>query len=437
VVRSSGRKAPGGTIERMRCRADARGVSLLELVIAVSILAISLLGIAATIDSGLNLTRSNRNRSVAANLASQEMDLIRSSDFTTLAAGTSVQTVNGVDYTVHRDLTWVPRDATNGPCDGANGSPELLRVHVYVTWATMSGVKAPAADTVLTPPVGAYDPNTGHVAVKVLDRNAAAATGVTASVAGPTSRSAPTNSDGCAFFAFLPAGTYTVSLNTANWVDRQGYANPSDTVGVTVGATTSVQFDYDQRAAITATALGAVNGDVPDNYSYTIGNTGLLPAGVRSYTGTTNPRSITNLFPASDGYTVWAGSCADSDPEGLDIVGDPYYPGALRSAPVETTPGATVATDVVLNPVRVVVTAAGMPVGGVEVVITHAPDHVCATGETFGVGTTELDGTLDAELPYGSWTVTVTGRLPQGTSPTVAISPLDGLPRADVAVPVL
>lgn len=437
MERSSGRNAPGGTIERMRRRADARGVSLLELVIAVSILAISLLGIAATIDSGLNLTRSNRNRSVAANLASQEMDLIRSSDFTTLTAGTSVHSVNSVDYTVHRDLTWVPRDASNGPCDGTNGSPELLRVRVYVTWATMSGIKAPAADTVLTPPVGAYDPNSGHIAVKVLDRNAAAAANVTASVVGPTSQSAPTNADGCAFFAFLPAGTYTVSLNTANWVDRQGYPNPSDTVGVTVGATASLQFDYDQRALMVVSALGAVNGDVPEDYSYTIGNTGLLPAGVRSYAGSTNPTTISNLFPASDGYTVWAGSCADADPEGLDVIGDPYYPGALRSAAAETIPGGTTATDLVLNPVRVVVTVGGVPVGGVAVVITHTPDHVCAAGESFDVGTTELDGTLNAELPYGTWTVDVAGHLPAGVSPTITISPLDALPRADVAVPVL
>jgi|CXWL01.1.fsa_nt_gi prepilin-type N-terminal cleavage/methylation domain-containing protein len=432
------RRAPGpGRAVRDGPAGNERGLSLLELVVAISVLAIVLFGVAATIDTGLGLTRNNKNRSVAANLASQEMDLIRSSDFVSLVAGSSTQSVNGVPYTVNRELTWVPRDATNGPCDGANGDPELLRIRVWVTWPSMNGVKAPAADTVLTPPIGAYDPNSGHISVKVLDRAAAPVYNITVSISGPTSGSAPTNSDGCAFFAFRPAGTYTVSLNTTNWVDRQGYQNPSDAVGVTVGAVSSVQFDYDQRAQINVNAYGAVSSSVPGNYSYTIANTGLLPAGVRSYTGSTNPRTINNLFPATDGYSVWAGSCADADPEGLDIDSAPYYSGAQRSAPLTTTPAVTTDTDLYLNPVRIVVANEVGPVDAHEVVITHAADHVCASGESFVAGYTAADGTLDAELPCGTWTVSITGHSAQTTYPTVAISPLDGSPRPDVNVLVL
>ncbi len=413
------------------------GVSLLELVIAVSVLSIVMLGVAATIDSGLGLTRNNKNRSVAANLASQEMDLIRSADFASLVAGESVYDVNGVSYTVHRELTWVPRDAANGPCDGANGDPELLRARVWVSWPTMSGVKAPAADTVLTPPVGAYDPNTGHIAVKVLDRNAAPVYGVTASITGPSAASAVTNSDGCAFFAFLASGTYTVSLNTFPWVDRQGYQNPAQTVGVNVGQVSSVQFDYDQRARIRVWVEPTTALDAPDDYSLTIGNTGLLPAGIRSYTGSVNPRSITNLFPAIDGYSVWAGSCADADPEGLDVNGDPYYLGAVRDAQVETTPGAITDHDLHLAPIRIVVTEAGLPGDFEDVRITHAADHVCSTGENFLVGQTDANGVLEAELPYGTWTVSIDLEAPVSTWPVVAMSPLDPLPRADLQVDAL
>jgi hypothetical protein len=405
-------------------------------VIAMTVLSILLFGVAATIDSGLGLTRSNRHRSVAANLASQEMDLIRSSDFASLVASDTVHDVDGVPYTVHRELTWVPRDATNGPCDGANGDPELLRVHVWVSWPAMAGVKAPSADTVLTPPVGAYDPNTGHVAVKVLDRNAQPTFGVSVSVVGPESASLPTNSDGCAFFAFLTAGTYTVSLNTTNWVDRQGYQNPNEVVGVNVGQISSVQFDYDQRAKISVDVQGTYAG-APDDYTLTISNTGLLPAGVRSYTGSGNPRTISNLFPAIDGYSLWAGSCADADPEGLDVNGDPYYAGAVRTAPVAMTPGATTATTLVLTPLRIAVVNGSGPDGLDDIYVTHAPDHVCAAGETFWAGATDSTGIIDLELPYGTWTLTVDGETPQTEWPVISLSPLDTLPRADLVVNVV
>ncbi len=432
MQRSRGGASRGGG----RRSSTERGLTLLELVIALTVLSIMLFGVAATIDSGLGLTRSNRHRSVAANLASQEMDLIRSADFASLTALDSVHDVSGIPYTVHRELTWVPRDATNGPCDGANGDPELLRAHVWVSWPDMAGVKAPSADTVLTPPVGAYDPNTGHVAVRVLDRNAVPAFGVSVSIVGPESASLPTNSDGCAFFAFLTAGTYTVSLNTTNWVDRQGYQNPSDTVGVNVGQVSSVQFDYDQRAKIAVNVVGTYSTNVPTGYSLTVFNTGLLPAGIRSYTGSTNPRTISNLFPYVDGYSVWAGSCADADPEGLDINGDPYYSGAIRNPPLQTTPGVTTGTDLTMTPLRIQVVNGGGPDGLDDIYITHAADHVCSTGEMFWVGATDSTGIIDLELPYGSWTLSVDGEIPQTAWPVIALSPLDPLPRTDLTVSV-
>ena len=73
----------------------------------------------------------------------------------------------------------------------------------------------------------------------------------------------PTNSDGCAFFAFLTPGTYTVSLNTVGYVNRQSVQNPSQTVGVTVGNVSSVQFDYDQAATLSLTFAADAGGTIP------------------------------------------------------------------------------------------------------------------------------------------------------------------------------
>ncbi len=401
---------------------------------AMTVFAIIMLGLAATLATGLTLTRNNRNRSIAANLASQEMDLVRSSVFTDLAAATTTQPVGGVPYTVHRELTWVSRSATNGPCDAANAAPEVLRVHVWVDWPNRQGVPAASADTVLTPPVGAYSASTGHIAVKVLDSAAAPQDNVLVTLTGPEAHSQPTNSDGCAYFAFLPAGSYTVALNSSGYVDRQGDQHPTQTVGVNVSQVSSTEFDYDQAAALQLTLAGddaVVAADAP----ITLGNTILVPSGTKTYSGSTNPRTISSLFPAPDGYQVWAGGCADADPEGLDASSNAFYPGAQRDQPLVATPNQTTAATLSMATVRVhVVDGSGTPQANRTILAVHAPDQVCATGESHTLGTTNSNGDITIGLPYGVWQIQEPGHTVIGSWPSATLSPLDTLPRTTITV---
>ncbi len=392
---------------------------------AISLFAVIMLGVAATVDSGLNLTRNNRNRSVAANLAGQEMDLIRTSEFTSLVAASTTQDVGGVPYTITRELTWVPKSATNGPCDGSGGSPQMLRVRVSVTWPSMRGVAPVVSDSVLTPPVGAYDPNTGHIAVKVLDRDAEPSFGSSVSVTGPLTRTMPTNSDGCAFFAYLSPGTYTVSLGTAGYVDRQGTTTPSQVVGVSVGVTASAQFDYDRSATLDIALTPDNGGSVPDGIPVVLGNTVFLPSGTKTFPGAGAARTLADLFPAIDGYQTWAGECADADPQGeMPEGGGPYWPGAMRAAALAPAPGGTAAGTLTLRSVPIeVLDHYAVPVAGATVVATHAPDHVCASGAVHSLGTTDATGTLTASLPYGTWEISVSGRTAWPAWPGAALDP--------------
>ena len=41
-------------------------------------------------------------------------------------------------------------------------------------------------------------------------------------IAGPSNQTNPTNSAGCAIFAYVPIGSYTASVNSAGWVDKGG-----------------------------------------------------------------------------------------------------------------------------------------------------------------------------------------------------------------------
>jgi prepilin-type N-terminal cleavage/methylation domain-containing protein len=393
---------------------DERGVTLLELLVAITIFTLVMAGVAASVGSGLDLSRTNRHRSVAANLASEEMDVVRSSNFMTLAPRTVVRTIDDIDYDVRRDLTWVSKSATNGPCDGSGGTPQVLRVQVTVRWPDMGGVAPVRTDTVLTPPVGAFDPNSGHIAVKVLDRDAQPQDAAIVTINGPTNETLPTNAQGCAFFAFLPAGTYDVHLGTAGYVDRQSNPMPAQTLGVSVGNISSVQFDYDEAATVEATLVPSDGGTVPDDLALVLANAQYLPNGTRTVPGTGPVRTVADLFPALEGYALWAGECADADPEGLEVVGGvtfgPYWPGATRSQGVAPAGGSTATADVVLpSAVLTVTDPVGTPIAGATVVASHEPDNVCATGVQHTLGATDAAGQLAVALPYGHWTVSVDG----------------------------
>lgn len=421
---------PGGTPTH---RDPEAGLTLIELLVALTIFAVLAGGIVLLIDSGLALARNNRNRTIAANLASQEMDKVRQSAFTTLPVGlvSTDVAVDGVHYTVNRDSEWVNNNSATGACDSANATPKVLRVSVDVSWPDMRGVPPARSATVLTPPVGSYDPNTGHISVKVRDRDAVLLGAVPVRVVGPgvdriiTTTDALGTSPGCAFFTFLPAGTYTVSLGLAGYVDRQGNASPSQTTGVTVGAVSSVAFDYDQAASLQLTFATPDGGTPVSGLPVTLGNTAFLPSGTKLYPGTGLARTITNLFPFGDGYEVWAGDCADADPEGKDSSANAYWPGAQRDPALATTAGGVTTGTVTLRSVGIEYQENTTPDGSDTVVAVHAADNGCPSGETLTLATfTDNTGSARVALPYGTWTLQVPGHGPSsGSWPTVSVSP--------------
>jgi prepilin-type N-terminal cleavage/methylation domain-containing protein len=404
-----------------RVRRGERGFTLIELMVALTVFVILLAGSAIVFSGIMKVTGQNRYRSVAANLASQEMDTVRAlaiTSFTSLPLGrvTTTQTVDQVRYTIDRDAEWVTQNATVGACDGSGGSQlAYLSETVTVSWPNMQGVLPVTSTTILTPSVGTYDPNTGHIAVKIVDRNAAPQDLIPVTVTGPSgTKVAVTSPDGCAFFAYLLPGSYTVSLSTALFVDGQGVPNPTQTATVSIGVIASVQFDYDLASTLSLTLAGDSGGTFPATVPVTLGNTSLLPLGYKVYTGSGSLRLITNLFPYLSGFEAWVGDCADADPEGKDGTGNAFYPTGQRAAPLQTTPGLTTIGTAALRTVTVhVQRSSGVSLVGVSVTVHHDADNGCAAGNDYAlVGVTNGSGNLTAALPYGRWQFKVTGRSP-------------------------
>ncbi len=240
--------------------------------------------------------------------------------------------------------------ATSNACDSASGSPRVVRATVTVTWPDMRNTEPVRTATEITPPVGSYDPTNGHIAVRVRDRSAAPLGGVPVRVTGPGVDSSQTTLDdsGCAFFGFLPPGSYRVTLGTPGWVDRQSDAVPTQTVGVSAESISSVAFDYDRAATITATLAGTHGGTPANAAPVTVANTALLPAGTKSITGAGTVRSLTSLFPFASGLQAWTGICADADPEGIDAGNSRIWPGANRDPAISVDPGSTTTATVAM-----------------------------------------------------------------------------------------
>jgi prepilin-type N-terminal cleavage/methylation domain-containing protein len=423
-----------------RLKGGESGFTMIELVMAIFIFGLVVTGIAAGMTSTLALSRQNKNRSVAANLASQEMDTVRSTDFTSLPIGQTLttQVVDGVSYTIDRESEWVTQNATSGPCQAPAGSSlNYMSVNVSVSWPNMAGVKPPASSTILAPPVGTYDPNNGPIAVTVRDRNGQPQDGVLVSMVGSSvSASQYTGIDGCAFFAYEPAGAYTVTLNTTGYVSDQGALIPSQSATVTPGSIVQVQFQYDSASSLVITMVGNTGGTVPAAIPIGIFNTHLLPSGLKNNPGSGSPRTIPNLFPFTDGYEVYGGSCLDANAEGVNGSGIAFYPGAARLGPLSMTPGASTPATLSLPEVTVTTkTAANVLRSGITVDAIHASDAGCPSGESYTLGVTNASGTVFSALPYGTWTIRATSAAGSPSTST-SLSPLNPPASTPVTVTV-
>ena len=176
---------------------DEAGFTMVEMMMAIFIFGLVITGLAVGMASSLNLTRQNRNRSIAANLASQQMDTVRSMDFDDLNDVTQQAQPTTLDArastacpTPFSQYTrWVYKSetgATPGPCQAPPSTANPLAyisVVTSVSWNDMRGVPPVTSSTVVTPPVGIYDQTDGHIAATVLTRDGAPAPGVTVSIA--------------------------------------------------------------------------------------------------------------------------------------------------------------------------------------------------------------------------------------------------------------
>lgn len=422
---------PAGLPARIRRRlAQDEGVSLVELLVAFTVLALVMTGVASTVTQSLRVTGDNRARIVATNVMTEELENLRLGRFEDLPLGLTTHTVSrGQAYTVRRQLQWVPVSATTSACmaptTGAAAAPAYVRADVAVTWAGSLGQRPVSTQTILTPPVAGQDPYRGNVSVVVRDRDGRPGTNQTVRVTGPgVSQTRTTDAEGCAFLVGLPAANYTVRLSSSlpgPWIDRTTLlAEPTQVATVTAATTSRVEFEYDRASGASVTVSGRFGGTIPASIGIVLRNTAVSTDQIKFYAAATQPVVFSPLFPYPAGYEVWAGRCTDANPS---LVG-----GAPTT--IGATPGSMDTVALEIATVNLQVTRTGGALSGTTV--TQRPNQTLHGRQTTAggacdptpstsnngtrdqrvLGTTNATGALSVAVPYGTWQISTTSSFP-------------------------
>jgi Tfp pilus assembly protein PilV len=402
-ARLQARLAAACAAGRSRLRAEG-GAALIEVMVGAVVLAIATVGLLNGIDGAQGTGAKNKARSVAAALAEQDQERMRSMPVTTLAGYTETRpvVVRGVTYSVTSTATWTVD--TGGPisCSSASRTAANIRIVSAVTSPATRGTVDQAS--LVTPPPGTYATGQGRAIVKVMARDQMPPVQpLTATLTGPANVTATTNSLGCAVFPFIPIGTYSASVSGGGYVDWEGAPAPTKPLTVTQSASTAVSFEMDRAAEIRATFDTVVNGVTANAESrwLTVSNSKLLLASKLFTAPTTAPDAepqvnATSLFPFMDGYSVYPGQCPAN---------------AAGAKPYNPTPGQilTVASPNKLRlpsiNIHVVDSAATGNVNGATVMVE--PADSCANVFPTQTSTTTTAGGVAAlpapGFPYGTY----------------------------------
>ncbi len=341
-----------------------RGFALIEVIVSAAVLAIISLAVLAGIDGAQRSTGREKARSVAAALAEQEQEKLRSQQFDTLvgyaAAAPAVQNVpvGGITYQVKDEVFWQVDSASGqNQCTSSSSDASYLRITSTVTSTLVGTTIQPVKVSSLVAPSIQYSASHGSLGIKVADRNNAGVGGIVVTTGGKAAYSGTTNSDGCVLFSNIPIGTYTATVNTGGYVDTSGAQQVVlQDQEVVSGSVTVGSITYDRAATVAAT----VQSYPPNATSSTTYFTSKAPA-VSGVNGTkvglirTTPNPVTAatysmisspaLFPFTNKYAFFTGQCEYSNPSTYDTTSpafsywasSPTPPGQIQALPGQSS----------------------------------------------------------------------------------------------------
>jgi hypothetical protein len=392
------------------------GDTMIEVVVAAMIVALIAAATFVGFGAVAHISGSQRHQAQANELAQQDEERLRGLSVTELSAteptGSTTlasaqlfgnasyqETVDNEVYTVTSAAKFVSASSGGLSCStGGSGTADYVETSSTVRWGPNNnndGRQPVVENSLLSPPSG------GGLITSATNANGAALPGVTITVEGPgtstNTQTLTTDANGCAVFAGLVGGSYTVTASDTGYVTDTGVANPSQSVILVAGATQTLAAFQLGESWVQATFLTSINGAAltPINWdTFTVDNTNYT----QNYgtVGTfTSPVSSSSLYPAT--YSAYAGTCTADDPGGsTGTTGLTGQTGATYTDPtVGTTAGSTGSVAVIVPTMLLKPTTSYTP----ALSTTYNDDYNSSN---------PANDTNDAQLSYSSGGVTIT-----------------------------
>ena len=367
----SARRASGRRSLRYIARSQTGG-ALVEIMMSALLVALAATAIFKGIDGATATSSQSKSRAVAATLAHEDQERMRSMDPRKLASynpAPATKTVNRVAYKVTSTADWVSDRGDSESCTRGDGRVTYVKISSKVEWPEMGGSKPVTASSIVAIN-NAYAK--GSLAVKIVDRTGA--TGVPAvpvSVDPPVSLTKQTNDAGCVVFDGLDAGQYFGQFSKIGYVDPGGnnIVRPAGGWNVTTGSTSISTYQYDQAGQInfafdtrytTANPVWPISSPAENEVTVVHQNIPGSQMRQEDVPASTTTYAFDALFPFTTPYTAFAGDCVVSAPAGS-------YSGSTT-----VPPGGTASP----NPVRL-----RMPALGVRVQRNGATPSSGTTGD--------------------------------------------------------
>ena len=340
--------------KRGRARATARraaawlvgeaGDTMVEVMVAALIVALIAAAVFVGFGSVADIAGAQRHQAAAATLAQQDEDRMRGLSVVqltatdpgaptcTATAGTYgnecyTQTVDGETYTVTSTAKFVSASDGAASCTSSTtDNADYIETASTVTWANSNDGRPPVIEhSVVSPHVG------GGLTIQVTNGSQPTPStplpGVTIDVNGSDTGTLTltTDSNGCAVFAGLPGGTYTVSW--PGYIQENTGASSASAI-VVDGNTETDSFELGQPGTINAsfTTTYGTNTNVAATTDTFVASNPQLTSPIVSGTPSTLSSSASysssistgaTIFPLAgtgDAYSVYAGDCVGDVP---------------------------------------------------------------------------------------------------------------------------
>jgi len=389
------------------------GFGLVEVLVSAMLVVVAALAVFGSLDSASRASGDSKAKAVAANLAQQDQERLRSitpSDLPALDAE-RVEDVDGVPFSVRSQGEYNVAPTSTAGCTGGR-KDEYLKITSTVSWPGRGDRKPVQIESLVAPPLAAIAPGRGSALVRVTRND-----GVTPvpdlpiAISGPDGFSQQTGPEGCAFFAHVPVGTYTGTFSRSGWRDPGGNEVVTFSLTVTSDQTASIALLYDESGgSVTvetwthlSTATPAWTQDRSD--VVTLHHSSLQTNGGRVLASPADENALTvtatGLQPFTSPYSVYSGSCEANRLTGMSsselALIPPEY---VREFTVDQSAMQTIKIFEPAFDVRIRVN--GAPFEGATVIFKSTTS---GCEQTF-TQVTNAEGRLPLRgLPFGSYTI--------------------------------